>query len=58
MAIDDDKEPLPVPASTIISPGNILSLNIIAEISIENKICVFLAKVSVIKNGLGLSIYK
>ena len=55
LANDVDKDPLPVPASTTMYPGLILSLNRIAEISGVNKICVLFANVSVTNVGEGFS---
>lgn len=51
--IAQESDPLPVPAYTTVCPGRISNLNKIAELSIEYKICVFLAKWSVIKVDLG-----
>lgn len=50
---DVDSDPLPVPASTTINPGLILSLYKIAETSGVNNICVLLANVSVTRVGDG-----
>jgi len=52
-AIAQDSDPEPVPASTTTDPGTRSNLNTIAELSIAYKICVFLAKVSVINVDLG-----
>ena len=52
-----ESDPLPVPASTTISPGLTSNLNRIAELSIEYRIWVFLDRVSVMRVLLGLSAY-
>jgi hypothetical protein len=49
-----DRDPLPVPAYTTTAPGVISSLKMIALLSIAYKICVFLAKVYVIRVDFGL----
>jgi hypothetical protein len=56
--IAHDNDPLPVPASITIDPGFILSLKIMAELSIEYKICVLRANVYVIRVDFGFKTYK
>ena len=49
-----DNDPEPVPASITVQPNFNPNLKIMAELSIWYKICVFLAKVSVMRVDLGL----
>ena len=53
-AMAQESDPDPVPASTTTEPGASSSLKMMAELSIANKICVFLDKVYVMSVDLGL----
>lgn len=50
-----ERDPEPVPASTTMLPGIMLSFSRIAELSIAYKICVLRARVSVMSVDFGLS---
>ena len=52
--IAHDSDPEPVPASMTVQPSFSPNLKTMAELSMWYKICVFLARVSVIRVDLGL----